>query len=60
MPQEHPRREVLPRGEGSYAYYVFKQRRKLNPLVIDTDPKRHSGLGVDLVYERLITHPTVL
>ena len=45
---QEPPSEVLPRGEGSYAYYVFKQRRKLNPLVIDTEPKRHSGLGVDL------------
>lgn len=45
---QEPPSEVLPRGEGSHAYYVFKQRRKLNPLVIDTEPKRHSGLGVDL------------
>jgi exoribonuclease-2 len=45
---QEPPSEVLPRGEGSHAYYVFKQRRKLNPLVIDTEPRRHSGLGVDL------------
>jgi exoribonuclease-2 len=31
-----------------YLYYVFKQRRKLNPLVIDTSPKPHSGLGLEV------------
>jgi exoribonuclease-2 len=31
-----------------YVYYVFKQRRKLNPFTIDTEPKFHSGLGVDV------------
>lgn len=45
---QEPPSEVLPRGEGSHVHYVFKQRRKLNPLMIDTEPKRHSGLGVEL------------
>lgn len=34
--------------EGGYLYYVFKQRRKLSPLQIDTAPKPHSGLGLDV------------
>jgi exoribonuclease-2 len=34
--------------DDDYLYYVFKQRRKLNPLLIDTCPKRHSGLGLDV------------
>jgi len=33
--------------ETGYTYYVFKQRRKLLPLVIDTKPGPHSGLGLD-------------
>jgi len=34
--------------DDDYLYYVFKQRRKLNPLLIDTCPKPHSGLGLDV------------
>ena len=34
--------------ETSYIYYVFKQRRKLSPLSIHTEPKPHSSLGVDM------------
>ncbi|MFZ0450919.1 MAG: ribonuclease catalytic domain-containing protein [Desulfatiglandaceae bacterium] len=30
-----------------YVYYVFKQRRKLNPLRISTKPGPHSGLGLE-------------
>src|SRR4030042_2563267 len=45
---QEPPSEVLPRGEGSHVYYVFKQRRKLNPLAIGTEPKSHSGLGLGL------------
>jgi exoribonuclease II len=30
-----------------YIYYVFMQRKKLFPLVIDTEPDPHSGLGLD-------------
>lgn len=40
--------ERLSIDDNGYLYYVFKQRRKLNPLVIDTSPKPHSGLGVDV------------
>jgi exoribonuclease-2 len=45
--QEDPT-EILTPGEMGHIYYVFKQRRKINPLVIDTQPKPHSGLGVDV------------
>jgi exoribonuclease-2 len=44
--QEKPSEE-LPVGDEGYTYYVFKQRRKLNPLTIDTDPRPHAGLGLD-------------
>jgi exoribonuclease-2 len=40
--------ERLSLDDDGYLYYVFKQRRKLNPLLIDTSPKPHSGLGVDV------------
>jgi exoribonuclease-2 len=45
--QEGPS-ERLPAEGLDYVYYVFKQRRKLTPLTIDTEPKSHSGLGVDV------------
>jgi exoribonuclease-2 len=35
-------------GEAGYLYYVFKQRRKLSPLRIDTEPSPHTGLGLDV------------
>ncbi|MCJ7596875.1 MAG: ribonuclease catalytic domain-containing protein [Desulfobacterales bacterium] len=44
--QEEPS-EKLSIDDAGYYYYVFKQRRKLNPLVIDTEAKPHAGLGVD-------------
>ena len=35
-------------SEGTdYIYYVFMQRKKLFPLVIDAEPCPHSGLGLD-------------
>ena len=34
--------------DDDYCYYVFQQRRKLNPLIIDTTPRPHSILGVDV------------
>jgi exoribonuclease-2 len=40
--------ERLSIEDASHSFYVFKQRRKLNPLVIDTKPEPHSGLGLDL------------
>jgi exoribonuclease-2 len=40
--------ERLSIDDHGYLYYVFKQRRKLNPLVIDTSPKPHSGLGLEV------------
>ncbi len=45
--QESPAERLSPE-ETSYIFYVFKQRRKLSPLSIQTDPKPHSSLGVDM------------
>lgn len=45
--QETPVERLSPE-ETSYVYYVFKQRRKLSPLSIHTEPKPHSSLGVDM------------
>ena len=45
--QEAPAERLSPE-ESSYIYYVFKQRRKLSPLSIRTEPKPHSSLGVDM------------
>jgi len=45
--QEAPA-ERLSAEEDNYIYYVFKQRRKLSPLSIRTEPKPHSSLGVDM------------
>jgi len=40
--------ERLTEDQFGYIYYVFKQRRKLNPLKISTKPAPHSGLGLDV------------
>lgn len=40
--------ERLPAEGLDYVSYVFKQRRKLTPLSISAEPKKHSGLGVDV------------
>jgi len=45
--QETPAERLSPE-ETRYIYYVFKQRRKLSPLSIHTEPKPHSSLGVDM------------
>ena len=45
--QEKPSEELSVGDEG-YTYYVFKQRRKLSPLMIDTDARPHAGLGLDM------------
>jgi exoribonuclease-2 len=45
--QEAPQ-ERLPIDESKYIYYVFRQRRKLRPLYIDTIPHPHSSLGLDI------------
>lgn len=39
--------ERVPVDETGYLFFVFKQRRKLNPLMIDTKPRPHAGLGLD-------------
>ncbi len=49
--QEGPS-ERLPEDLENYIYFVFRQRRKLSPLIIGTDPRPHSGLGLD-VYTNL-------
>jgi len=45
---QEPLQERLLSDESNYIYYVFQQRRKLQPLLIDTMPQPHSGLGVDV------------
>ncbi|MBW2027834.1 MAG: RNB domain-containing ribonuclease [Deltaproteobacteria bacterium] len=45
--QEEPT-ERLPKDGVDYIVYVFQQRRKLRPLLIDTEPKPHAGLGLDV------------
>jgi exoribonuclease-2 len=45
--QEGPS-ERLTINEAGYLYFVFKQRRKLNPLMVGTEPKCHTGLGLDV------------
>ncbi|MBW1922758.1 MAG: RNB domain-containing ribonuclease [Deltaproteobacteria bacterium] len=44
--QEAPS-ERLEVDEWGYLYYVFRQRRKLYPLKMDTEPGAHAGLGLD-------------
>jgi exoribonuclease-2 len=39
--------ERLTVEETGYIYYVFRQRRKLSPLIIDIEPSPHAGLGLD-------------
>lgn len=39
--------ERISNNETGHIYYVFQQRRKLNPLIIDTTPEPHTGLGLD-------------
>ncbi len=45
---QEPPQERLFIDESQYIYYVFQQRRKIQPLFIDTIPQPHSGLGVDV------------
>jgi len=40
--------ERLSLQEAGYLFYVFQQRRKLSPLQIETVPKPHGGLGLDV------------
>jgi exoribonuclease-2 len=44
---QSPPNEVIPRGEGDVIFYVFQQRRKLNPIQISLSPGLHSGLGAE-------------
>jgi len=46
--RQGPPQERLPFDESRYIYYVFQQRRKLQPLTIDTVPQPHSGIGFDV------------
>ncbi len=45
---QEPTQERLFIEQSKYTYYVFQQRRKLHPLLIDTIPQPHCGLGVDV------------
>jgi len=45
---QEPPQERLFNDESDYIYYVFQQRRKLQPLFIDIIPQPHSGLGVEV------------
>ena len=45
--QEKPSEKLSP-DDTDYVFYVFQQRRKLNPLLIGTEPKPHTGLGLDV------------
>ena len=45
--QEEPLERVDPEGKDP-VYYVFEQRRKLQPLMVGTQPAPHRGLGLDL------------
>jgi exoribonuclease-2 len=45
--QEKPSEKLSP-DDTDYVFYVFQQRRKLNPLNIGTEPKPHTGLGLDV------------
>ena len=45
---QEPPQERLSIDESNYTYFVFQQRRRLQPLFIDTIPQPHSGLGVDV------------
>lgn len=39
--------EKLSLEDTEYVYYVFRQRRKIFPLIIDVEPHPHAGLGLD-------------
>ena len=40
--------ERLSVGEAGYTFFVFKQRRKLKPLMVNDEPRPHAGLGLDV------------
>ncbi len=39
--------ERLSIGEAGYIFYVFKQRSKLTPLLINSEPRPHTSIGLD-------------
>ena len=43
-----PPSELIEQGPHPFIYYVFQQRRKLHPLLIDTHPAPHSTLGLEV------------
>ena len=45
--QEEPLERVDPEGKDP-VYFVFEQRRKLQPLMVGTEPGPHRGLGLDV------------
>jgi exoribonuclease-2 len=42
-----PPNELVPLENKEFLHYVFQQRRKLSPLLLDVTAKPHSGLGLD-------------
>lgn len=44
--QDEPSERIMADGM-DYLFYVFKQRRQLNPIMIHTSAKEHSALGLD-------------
>jgi exoribonuclease-2 len=44
--QDEPAERLMANGL-DYVFYVFKQRRQLTPIMIDTTPKGHRALGLD-------------
>lgn len=45
--QEEPLERVEPEGKDP-VYFVFEQRRRLQPLMVGTQPAPHRGLGLDV------------
>ncbi len=45
--QAEPSERLIQEEAGGYLFYVFRQRRKLSPMRMDTAPSRHSGLGLE-------------
>jgi len=39
--------ERLNRGDMDHLFFVFMQRRKLQPMMVSTEPAQHAGLGLD-------------
>lgn len=40
--------EILPMDEKGYVYYVLRQLRKIPPLIVNTKPAPHAGIGLEV------------